>query len=58
MKQQEWAWSSTIAYGEREVYTCKCMNETKPIKLWVVGTIHVKHVVVRLGHYDGTNMMS
>ena len=34
------------------------MNETKPIKLWVVGTIHVKHVVVRLGHYDGTNMMS
>ena len=56
MKQQEWAWSSTISYGEREVY--KCMNETKPIKLWVVGTIHVKHVVVRLGHYDGTNMMS
>ena len=56
MKQQEWAWSSAISYGEREVYTC--MNEAKPIKLWVVNTIYIKHVVVRLGHYDGTNMMS
>ena len=56
MKQQEWAWSSAISYKEREVY--KCMNEAKLIKLCVVGTIHVKHVVVRLGHYDGTKMMS
>ena len=34
------------------------MNETKPIKLWVVNTIYIKHVVVKLGHYDGTKMMS
>ena len=32
------------------------MNKAKPIKLWVVDTIHIKHVVVRLGNYDGTNM--
>ena len=45
MKQQEWTWSSAISYKEREVY--KCMNETYPIKLWVVDTIHNKHIVVR-----------
>ena len=28
------------------------MNEAKPIKLWFVGTILVKHVVVRLGNND------
>ena len=56
MKQQEWAWSSAISYKERGVY--KCMNKAEPNKLWVVDTIHIKHVVVRLGNYDGTNMMS
>ena len=56
MKQQKWAWSSAISYLEREVY--KCMIEAKPFKLWVIDTIYTKHVVVRLGHYDGTNMMS
>ena len=58
MKQQKWAWSSAISYWEREVY--KCMIEAKPLKLWVIDTIYmyIKHVVVRLGHYDGTNMMS
>ena len=56
IQQELWAWSSAISYGEREVY--KCMNEAKPIKLWVVNTIYIKHVVVRLGHYDGTKMMS
>ena len=56
MKQQEWAWSSAISYGEREAY--KCMNEANPNNLWVVDTIHVKHVVVRLFNYDDTIMMS
>ena len=55
MKQQEWAWSSAISYEEREVY--KCMIETKPFKLWVVDSIYIKHVVVRLGNYDDLIMM-